>query len=135
MPVGTLGTVKGLTIEMVDRTGAQIILGNTYHLTLRPGEDVVADLGGLHKMSGWNGPILTDSGGFQVFSLAKLSKITEEHAQFRSHVDGSLVTISPERSIEIQEALGSDIAMVLDHVAALPADRDLLKEVVMVDFF
>lgn len=126
MPVGTQGTVKGLTVSMVRETGARMILCNTYHLALRPGEAVVAELGGLHAFSGWDGPILTDSGGFQVFSLGKNTKVTEEAAVFRSHIDGSLLELSPERSIAIQEALGSDIAMVLDHVVALPAaDKDV----------
>jgi queuine tRNA-ribosyltransferase len=128
MPVGTLGTVKGLTIDLVQRTGAQIILGNTYHLSLRPGEDVVAELGGLHAFSGWSGPILTDSGGFQIFSLAKLARISESQAEFRSHIDGRLIQLTPERAIEIQEQLGSDIAMVLDHVAALPSPPSLIEE-------
>ena len=128
MPVGTLGTVKGLTVEQVASTGAQILLGNTYHLALRPGEDVVKDLGGLHQFMGWDRPILTDSGGFQIFSLAKLTKIDEQKAVFRSHIDGSKLEMSPERSIEIQECLGSDIAMVLDHVIGLPAARSDVKE-------
>ncbi len=120
MPVGTLGTVKGLEIEQVRATGAEVILGNTYHLALRPGEEIVRDLGGLHAFSGWDGPILTDSGGFQIFSLAKMTKITEEGAVFQSHIDGRRLNMTPERSMEIQSALGSDIAMVLDHVIALP---------------
>jgi queuine tRNA-ribosyltransferase len=128
MPVGTLGTVKGLTVEQVLSTGAQIILGNTYHLALRPGAEIVQELGGLHRFMGWERPILTDSGGFQIFSLAKLTKITEEKAVFRSHIDGSLLEMSPERSIEIQECLGSDIAMVLDHVIGLPAPLDDVQE-------
>jgi queuine tRNA-ribosyltransferase len=99
-----------------------MILGNTYHLALRPGVEVVAELGGLHRFSGWKGPILTDSGGFQLFSLAHNTKITERGAVFRSHIDGTLFDLSPERAVEIQEKLGSDIAMVLDHVIALPAD-------------
>lgn len=124
MPVGTAATVKGLTIDQVKSTGAQMILGNTYHLTLRPGESLIRSMGGLHKFMGWDGPILTDSGGFQIFSLSSLTKVTEEAATFRSHIDGSLVRLSPERSIEIQEALGSDVAMVLDHVVALPSERE-----------
>lgn len=128
MPVGTLGTVKGLTIELVRRTGAQIILGNTYHLTLRPGEDVVADLGGLHDFSGWESPILTDSGGFQIFSLSNLNRIDENGAVFRSHIDGRQLELTPEKSIAIQESLGSDIAMVLDHVAPLPCDEATIRE-------
>ncbi|MFA8020300.1 tRNA guanosine(34) transglycosylase Tgt [Bremerella cremea] len=128
MPVGTQGTVKGLEIGMVRQTGAQMILGNTYHLSLRPGDDVVADLGGLHKFMGWDGPILTDSGGFQIFSLAQMRKITEQEAVFRSHIDGRKIHLSPERSIEIQENLGSDIAMVLDHVVALPNEPKVIRE-------
>ncbi len=121
MPVGTQGTVKALTATMVADSGAQMMLCNTYHLALRPGEAVVAELGGLHTFAGWQGPILTDSGGFQVFSLGQNTRVTEEAAVFRSHIDGSLLELSPERSIAIQERLGSDIAMVLDHVVALPA--------------
>lgn len=128
MPVGTLGTVKGVEIEQLRQTGAQMILGNTYHLTLRPGEKVVEALGGLHQFSGWNGPILTDSGGFQLFSLAKMTKITEQGAVFRSHIDGHLVDLTPERAIEIQESLGSDVAMVLDHVVALPNNWEVVRE-------
>jgi queuine tRNA-ribosyltransferase len=124
MPVGTQGTVKGLTIDQVRDTGAHMILGNTYHLGLRPGPDTIRALGGLHAMCGWEGPILTDSGGFQVFSLKNINEISERSVVFRSHIDGSLVDLTPEYSIEIQEALGSDVAMVLDHVVALPAPRD-----------
>ena len=122
LPVGTAGAVKGLTVEMLRASGTQMILGNTYHLALRPGEDVVRDLGGLHAFSGWKGPILTDSGGFQLYSLARLTKITDEAVVFRSHIDGRLLELTPERSIEIQEMLGSDVAMVLDHVVPLPAE-------------
>jgi len=128
MPVGTQGTVKGLTIDQVRATGAQMILGNTYHLALRPGEEIVRELGGLHAFSGWDGPILTDSGGFQLFSLAHNTKITEEKAVFRSHIDGNLLDLSPERAVEIQEALGSDVAMVLDHVVALPNQPDVVRD-------
>lgn len=128
MPVGTQGTVKGLTIEQLRATGAQMVLGNTYHLALRPGADVVEALGGLHRFSGWDGPILTDSGGFQIFSLAANAKITEEKAVFRSHIDGRLFELSPERAIRIQEQLGSDIAMVLDHVVALPAEAEAVRD-------
>ena len=128
MPVGTLGTVKGLVIDQVRATGAEVILGNTYHLALRPGEEVVRDLGGLHTFSGWTGPILTDSGGFQIFSLAKMTKITEEGAVFQSHIDGRKLNMTPERSMEIQAALGSDIAMVLDHVIALPNELEAIKD-------
>jgi len=121
MPVGTQATVKGVTIDQVAATGAEMILGNTYHLALRPGPETVERLGGLHGMTGWGGPILTDSGGFQIFSLSDLGEVTEQQATFRSHIDGAIVHLTPERSIEIQESLGSDVAMVLDHVIALPA--------------
>lgn len=128
MPVGTQGTVKGLTIDQVASTGADMILGNTYHLTLRPGHETVRKLGGLHAMSGWEGPILTDSGGFQIFSLDAINQVTEEAATFRSHIDGSIIRLTPEHSIEIQEALGSDVAMVLDHVVALPAEDQQVED-------
>ncbi len=128
MPVGTRGSVKGLTIEMVQQTGAQIILGNTYHLALRPGEEIVAALGGLHSFTGWQGPILTDSGGFQIFSLEKLNKIDEQGVVFRSVIDGRLIHLTPERSIQIQQQLGSDIAMVLDHVPPLPSPMNVIVE-------
>lgn len=128
MPVGTRGTVKGLTVDMVRKTGAQMILGNTYHLALRPGPDVVSHLGGLHRFMGWDGPILTDSGGFQLFSLATQTQVREEGALFRSHIDGSLLELSPERAVQIQETLGADIAMVLDHVIPLPADERLVED-------
>ena len=128
MPVGTQATVKGLEIDQLKATGAEMILGNTYHLALRPGEEVVAGFGGLHGFMGWDGPILTDSGGFQLFSLAHLIKVTEEHAVFRSHIDGRLVTISPERAVAIQESLGSDVAMVLDHVVGLPNSHEVVRE-------
>jgi queuine tRNA-ribosyltransferase len=128
MPVGTRGTVKGLTVEMLRATGAQMILGNTYHLALRPGAEVVADLGGLHQFMGWEGPILTDSGGFQLFSLAHNTTIREEAAVFRSHIDGRLFELSPERAVQIQEALGSDIAMVLDQVVPLPAEDAVVRD-------
>ncbi|HEY2146669.1 MAG TPA: tRNA guanosine(34) transglycosylase Tgt, partial [Pirellulales bacterium] len=122
MPVGTQATVKGLDVAAIRATGAQMVLANTYHLALRPGEPIVEQLGGLHRFMGWDGPILTDSGGFQLFSLAAMVKITEEGAVFRSHIDGELVELTPERAVAIQEALGSDVAMVLDHVVALPND-------------
>lgn len=128
MPVGTQGTVKGLEIDMLRVTGAQMILANTYHLALRPGEKTVERLGGLHRFMGWDGPILTDSGGFQVFSLAANVNVSDECAAFRSHLDGNLVELSPERSVEIQEALGSDVAMVLDHVVALPNEAQVLQD-------
>ncbi|MCA9152014.1 MAG: tRNA guanosine(34) transglycosylase Tgt, partial [Planctomycetales bacterium] len=128
MPVGTQGTVKGLEIRQVRETGAQMVLCNTYHLLLRPGHELVRDLGGLHTLMGWDGPILTDSGGFQVFSLADRTKVTESAAIFRSHIDGRRVELSPEGAMRTQQALGSDIAMVLDHVVALPNDRRTIAE-------
>lgn len=127
MPVGTRGCVKGLCADGVAATGAQIMLGNTYHLALRPGPEVIAKLGGLHSFTGWERPILTDSGGFQVFSLQSLLKLTEEGVTFRSHIDGARLSLTPERSIAIQEALGSDIAMVLDELVGLPASRDRIR--------
>ena len=128
MPVGTRGSVKGVEIRQVRETGAEIILGNTYHLMVRPGSEVVRDLGGLHEFSGWTGPILTDSGGFQIFSLAKLAKIKESGATFRSHVDGAKFELTPERAVKIQENLDSDIAMVLDHVVGLPNKRAAIED-------
>lgn len=121
MPVGTKGTVKAMLPEELKTLGAQIILGNTYHLHLRPGEDVVQELGGLHKFMNWHGPILTDSGGFQVFSLSQLRTLSEEGVEFRSHLDGSKYFISPEKSMEIQMALGSDIIMAFDECLPYPA--------------
>lgn len=128
MPVGTQGTVKGLTIDQVAGTSAQILLGNTYHLSLRPGSELIAELGGLHRFMGWNRPILTDSGGFQIFSLGEMNKVTEDGATFKSHLDGSKIHLRPEDSIRIQEQLGSDIAMVLDHVIALPASDEAVLD-------
>jgi queuine tRNA-ribosyltransferase len=128
MPVGTQGSVKGIAIDHLRSTGAQMVLANTYHLALRPGEEVVAELGGLHSFMGWNGPILTDSGGFQIYSLAVMAKIGEEGAQFRSHIDGSLLGLSPERAVAIQEALGPDVAMVLDHVVPLPNELPVIRD-------
>ena len=128
MPVGTQGTVKGLTVDQIESTGAEIILGNTYHLSLRPTSQRVQRLGGLHQFIGWDKPILTDSGGFQIFSLAELAKITEQGASFKSHLDGSSISLTPEDSIRIQEELGSDVAMVLDHVVKLPATPELVDE-------
>ncbi|GIX03213.1 MAG: queuine tRNA-ribosyltransferase [Planctomycetaceae bacterium] len=130
MPVGTLATIKGLTPEQVRATGAQQILANTYHLALRPGGEVVATLGGLHRFMHWDGPILTDSGGFQVFSLTKLTRLTDEHVEFRSHIDGSLFVLSPERAIAIQEQLGADCIMCLDECPAADADRETLTTAV-----
>jgi queuine tRNA-ribosyltransferase len=125
MPVGTHGTVRGLHPDEVRRTGAQIILGNTYHLHLRPGEDVIATMGGLNRFSGWPLPMLTDSGGFQVFSLAGMRKLDEEGVEFRSHIDGSTRHLTPERSMEIQWDLGADIAMAFDHLPPGDATRDV----------
>jgi queuine tRNA-ribosyltransferase len=123
MPVGTAGTVKALTVDQVAQTGADIILGNTYHLMLRPTAERVARMGGLHRFMRWKKPILTDSGGFQVMSLAKIAKVSEEAVVFQSHLDGSRHALSPERSIEIQaDLLGADIVMQLDEVIALPAE-------------
>jgi len=121
MPVGTQGTVKALTPDMVRELGAQIILSNTYHLYLRPGHGIVATAGGLHKFMNWSGPILTDSGGYQVFSLGALRKITEEGVLFQSHIDGSRHFLTPEAAVDIQLALGSDIMMCLDECTPYPA--------------
>lgn len=128
MSVGTQATVKGVDAGRLRETGAQMILANTYHLLLRPGPDSVEALGGLHTIMGWDGPILTDSGGFQIFSLADRATINEQGAVFRSHIDGARIELSPEQSIAVQEKLGSDIAMQLDHVVALPNDRALIAE-------
>ncbi len=125
MPVGTAGTVKAMYMDQVADAGSDIILGNTYHLMLRPGAERVAKLGGLHKFAGWRGPMLTDSGGFQVWSLSKLRKMSEKGVEFQSHLDGSKHMLSPERSIEIQaELLGADICMQLDECTNFPATRD-----------
>src|SRR5690606_2573702 len=123
MPVGTAGTVKAMYPEQVRETGAEILLGNTYHLMLRPGAERVASLGGLHVFMDWARPILTDSGGFQVMSLARLRKLTEKGVTFRSHIDGSAHELTPERSIEIQTLLDSDIIMQLDECIPLPSER------------
>jgi queuine tRNA-ribosyltransferase len=123
MPVGTAGAMKSLHWRDVREAGSDIVLGNTYHLMLRPGAERIAALGGLQAFTGWNGPMLTDSGGFQVMSLAQLRKVTEQAVTFRSHIDGESVTLSPERAIEVQRLLGSDIAMQLDECVRLPAER------------
>ncbi|MFT6683189.1 MAG: queuine tRNA-ribosyltransferase [Loktanella salsilacus] len=128
MPVGTAATVKAMMPESVAATGADILLGNTYHLMLRPTAERIANLGGLHKFMNWDKPILTDSGGFQVMSLADLRKLTENGVTFKSHIDGSKHMLSPERSMEIQKLLGSDIVMCFDECPALPADRDRIAE-------
>ncbi len=127
MPVGTRGVVKTVTPEEVRAAGAQIILANTYHLYLLPGAERIRRLGGLHRFMGWDGPILTDSGGFQVFSLAPLRRISERGVTFRSHIDGSPHELRPEDSIRIQEALGSDIMMAFDECPPYPADRDYMR--------
>lgn len=127
MPVGTAGTVKAMYLDQVRDLGADVILGNTYHLMLRPGAERVAKLGGLHKFIGWKHPILTDSGGFQVMSLSKLRKLNEKGVTFRSHVDGQSYELTPERSIEIQMLLGADIQMQLDECIALPAERSEIE--------
>ena len=124
MPVGTQATVKTLTPQMLKDVKAQIVLSNTYHLFLRPGEDLIKESGGLHKFMGWDGGLLTDSGGFQVFSLSAMRKITEEGVAFRSHIDGSKRFLSPEIATQVQMALGSDIAMVFDECIPYPADYD-----------
>lgn len=123
MPVGTAATVKAMTPEAVAQTGADILLSNTYHLMLRPSAELIAKIGGLHKFMNWNKPILTDSGGFQVMSLAKLRKITEQDVTFKSHIDGSTHRLSPERAMEIQYLLGSDITMVLDECTNFPVSE------------
>lgn len=127
MPVGTQATVKAMRPEEVEALGAEIILCNTYHMYLRPGEDIVREAGGLHRFMNWNRPILTDSGGFQVFSLGKFRNITEEGAKFKSYIDGSAHMMTPEKSIEIQNALGADIIMAFDECVEYPSDREYVK--------
>jgi len=124
MPVGTQGTVKALTPEHLREVGAQVILGNTYHLNLRPGSELIRELGGLHKFMGWDGPILTDSGGFQVFSLAKLRDVRDDGVAFQSHLDGARLFLGPREVMTIQQNLGSDIAMVIDECPPWPCARD-----------
>ena len=128
MPVGTAATVKAMRPEEVKELGAQIILSNTYHLYLRPGHEIVKEAGGVHRFMNWDLPVLTDSGGFQVFSLGKMRKITEEGVKFQSHIDGSRHMISPEKSMEIQHALGSDIMMAFDECAPWPAERRYVED-------
>lgn len=128
MPVGTQGAVKAMRPEQVADMGAEIILANTYHLYLRPGHEIVREAGGLHKFMNWDRAILTDSGGFQVFSLGQLRKITEEGVSFQSHIDGSRHMLSPEKAVEIQNALGSDIMMAFDECAPYPAGREYIKD-------
>jgi len=128
MPVGTAATVKAMTPETVAATGAQIILANTYHLMLRPGAERIERLGGLHTFMNWPGPILTDSGGFQIMSLAELRKISEDGVEFRSHIDGSRHRLTPESAVDIQRILGADISMVLDECTTFPVDRTIAAE-------
>jgi queuine tRNA-ribosyltransferase len=130
MPVGTQATVKAITPRDLKETGASMILANTYHLALRPGPEVVREAGGIHRFMAWDGPILTDSGGYQVFSLASLNRVGEEGVSFRSHIDGDLVHLTPERSIEIQNALGADIIMAFDECAPYTADRPAVERAV-----
>jgi len=130
MPVGTQATVKSLRNEALEELGARIILGNTYHLYLRPGHELIRKLGGLHQFMSWNRALLTDSGGYQVFSLSELRKITDEGVRFRSHLDGSEHLLTPEKAAEIQLALGSDIAMVLDECIETPAPREMAESAV-----
>lgn len=128
MPVGTLATVKAMTSREMHEIGTKILLANTYHLHLRPGENLIKKAGGLHKFMDWDKPILTDSGGFQVFSLGDLNKISEEGVLFRNHLDGSLINMTPEKSMEIQQDLGADIAMAFDVCSPYPCDYDTAKE-------
>src|SRR4051794_15038335 len=128
MPVGTQGAVKGATHRDLETAGAEILLSNTYHLYLRPGDDLIARRGGLHRFIGWTKPILTDSGGYQVFSLAERRTISEEGARFRSHLDGSAHLLTPEKATDVQAQLGSDIAMVLDECLAHPADETAARQ-------
>lgn len=130
MPVGTRGAVKGLAPEQIAETGTQVLLANTYHLMLRPGAPVVARLGGLHRFMNWAGPILTDSGGFQVFSLAELRRLDDDGVEFRSHIDGALLRLTPESSIEAQNLLGADIIMAFDECPPLPAEAGALRAAV-----
>src|SRR5271170_3414587 len=124
MPVGTQGSVKAVSPRELTELKAQIILGNTYHLFVRPGMEVIRHIGGLHRFMSWNGPILTDSGGYQVFSLAKLRKITEQGVHFQNHLDGAPCFLGPREAMEIQAALGSDIAMLFDECPPYPCDHD-----------
>ncbi|HLJ10030.1 MAG TPA: tRNA guanosine(34) transglycosylase Tgt [Planctomycetaceae bacterium] len=130
MPVGTIGSVKGLAPDQLLQAGVQMVLANTYHLALRPGADIVAELGGLHRFTGWKGPMLTDSGGFQVFSLARLTRLDDEQVVFRSHIDGSLFELSPEKAVRIQEQLGADCIMCLDECPGHDVPEERLFEAV-----
>jgi len=128
MPVGTQGTVKSLTPEDLERLGARILLGNTYHLYLRPGTEVIEQAGGLGRFMHWDGPILTDSGGFQVFSLARINRVTDDGVTFQSHIDGSRHLLTPERAVEIQASLGSDVMMALDECPPGRADLETTRD-------
>jgi queuine tRNA-ribosyltransferase len=130
MPVGTQGTVKGLTPAQLRDAGVNILLGNTYHLTLRPGDALIAEMGGLHRFMGWEGPILTDSGGYQVFSLAGMRKISDQGVVFRSHIDGNQLELTPKKAVDIQENLGSDIAMCLDECSPHGATPEETRQAV-----
>lgn len=130
MPVGTLATVKGLTPEQLRTAGAEMVLANTYHLALRPGADIVEEMGGLHRFMNWSRPILTDSGGFQVFSLSRLTKLSDDQVVFRSHIDGSLLELSPERAVRIQEQLGADCIMCLDECPAHDVSPEQMRAAV-----
>lgn len=130
MPVGTIGSVKGLTPDQLREAGVEMVLANTYHLALRPGPEIVAELGGLHRFMGWDGPILTDSGGFQVFSLARLTRLDDQQVVFRSHIDGTLLELSPERAVQIQEQLGADCIMCLDECPPHDVPEERLREAV-----
>src|SRR5438067_485755 len=130
MTVGTQATVKGLTPQQLDDAGVPILLGNTYHLTLRPGDELIAAMGGLHRFMAWPRPILTDSGGYQIFSLAASRKITDDGCTFRSHIDGALLELTPERAVRIQENLGSDIAMCLDECPPAETPPEYRREAV-----
>jgi queuine tRNA-ribosyltransferase len=130
MPVGTLGPVKGIDPRDLEQLGFRLMLNNAYHLYLRPGHKIIGEMGGLHRFTGWAGSILTDSGGFQVFSLAKLCRITDAGVSFQSHIDGSAHYITPETAVEIQEALGADIMMAFDQCVALPAEREVIHDAV-----
>ena len=130
MPVGTAGSIKGVTMDQVFATGTRMILANTYHLQLRPGADIVQQLGGLHTFMGWDGPILTDSGGYQVFSLAGINKITDEGVSFRSHIDGAHMTLNPQIAMEVQNKLGADVIMAFDQCPPLPCDQETVETAV-----
>ena len=130
MPVGTQGSVKGILPEQLEEIGTQMVLANTYHLMLRPGAEVVAELGGLHRFMGWDGPILTDSGGFQLFSLSGLNRISESEVEFASHIDGAVLKLSPQIATQVQNSLGADIIMAFDECVALPCEPEKMQQAV-----